>query len=84
MIRLLRMTDQFLHGTGNFAVEAPPRGRLTWLVIFVVVFGLVYGAVMGCYGGIIGDRDRSSEAVCWSGLPGSVGRATSRSSRSDR
>lgn len=54
MIRLLRMTDQFLHGTGNFAVEAPARGRLKWLVIFVVVFGLVYGAVMGCYGGLIG------------------------------
>jgi hypothetical protein len=52
----LRMVDEFLRGQGRFALEAPPAGRLRWLIVFVAAFGLVYGAVMGAFSGLTPGR----------------------------
>ena len=46
---MLRVLDDFLRGRGRFGADAPPAGRLRWLVLLVVVLGFVYGAVMGSY-----------------------------------
>jgi len=52
MIPLARLTDDFLRGKRDFAVEAPFSGRIRGLVALVVAGGLLYGAVMGTYSGI--------------------------------
>ena len=51
-----RLLDEFLRGTGRFAVDAPLRGRLRRLVAFVVGFGIFYGMVMGCFSGLAPGR----------------------------
>lgn len=48
--------DDFLHGRGVFAVEAPLAGRLRWLFILLVACGMFYGAVMGSYSGLTPGR----------------------------
>jgi len=52
----LQVIDDFLRGQGAFAIEAPHRGRIRWLVLLVLACGLFYGAVMGTYGGLAPDR----------------------------
>jgi hypothetical protein len=44
--------DDFLHGRGPFAVEAPLARRLRWLFVLLVTCGVFYGAVMGSYSGL--------------------------------
>ena len=51
-----RAIDDFLHGRGAFAVEAPLSGRLRWLFALLAVCGVFYGAVMGTYSGLAPGR----------------------------
>jgi len=51
-----RLADEFLHGRGRFAVEAPVRGRLGELFLLVVLCGGFYGAVMASFTGLAADR----------------------------
>lgn len=51
-----RAIDDFLHGRGVFAVDAPLSRRLRWLLILLVTCGLFYGAVMGSYSGLAAGR----------------------------
>jgi len=52
----LRLADDFLRGRGRFAVEAPVRGRMGALFLFVVLCGGLYGAVMASFTGLAADR----------------------------
>ena len=52
----LQVIDEFLRGQGAFAIEAPHRRRIRWLVLLVLTCGLFYGAVMGTYSGLVPDR----------------------------
>jgi len=51
-----RLVDQFLRGRARFAVGAPIRGQLKWLLAFVLAFGIFYGAVMGAFSGLAPGR----------------------------
>jgi hypothetical protein len=44
--------DDFLRGRGVFAPDAPPSGRLPWLLLLLITCGVFYGAVMGTYSGL--------------------------------
>lgn len=67
MRAFFRAVDDFLHGRGVFAVDAPlsRRWRWRWLLILLVVCGLFYGAVMGSYSGLTVGRLRQ---LLYSGL----------------
>jgi hypothetical protein len=56
MQSFFRAIDDFLHGRGVFATDAPLTGRLKWLFILLVICGLFYGAVMGSYSGLTPSR----------------------------
>ncbi len=60
MRAFFRAIDDFLHGRGVFAVDAPLSSRLCWLLIFLVTCGLFYGAVMGAYSGLAAGRFHQS------------------------
>lgn len=48
--------DEFLTGRGRFAVGAPLKGQVAWLVAFLVVAGMAYGAVMGSFSALAAGR----------------------------
>ncbi len=52
----LHAADDFFRGRGVFATEAPPAGRLRWLLLLLVTCGVFYGAVMGSYSGLTPGR----------------------------
>lgn len=52
----VRTIDDFLRGSGAFAVDASLAGRLKWLLLLVVLFGISYGIVMGCFSGLAPGR----------------------------
>ncbi len=56
MRAFFRAIDDFLHGQGVFAVDAPLSLRLRWLLILLVACGFFYGAVMGTYSGLAAGR----------------------------
>lgn len=53
---MFRLMDEFLRGTGRFAIDAPLAGRLKWLFAFVLCFGIFYGALMGTFSGLAPGR----------------------------
>ncbi len=52
MRALCHEIDDFLRGVGRFAVGAPARRRLGWLLLLVAVCGTAYGVAMGTFSGL--------------------------------